>query len=134
MKNHLLIISFVLFSAVSFAQTTITGKVIDSKTNEPIPGASVTITGTSIGTSTDFDGNFTLETSKIPPFTLQARSVGFNKESKNVSSNNQNISFNLHEGTILDEVVVSATKPAKAEEISNDAPEAPEMEDEEGEK
>jgi hypothetical protein len=110
MKNQLVIITFVLFSAVTFAQTTVTGTVIDSKTNEPIPGASITINGTTIGTATDFDGNFKLETSKTPPFKINASSVGFNKATKSVLSNNDNITFKLHEGTILDEVVVSASR------------------------
>lgn len=37
------------------------GKVIDSANDEPLPYASVIVKGTTIGTSTDIDGNFTLE-------------------------------------------------------------------------
>ncbi len=42
------------------AQTTVTGMVTDEQ-NVPLPGASVVEKGTSNGTTTDFDGNFTIE-------------------------------------------------------------------------
>ena len=48
-------------TAVAFSQGTITGTVIDGDLNEPLPGASVVVQGTTTGTSTDFDGNFTIE-------------------------------------------------------------------------
>ena len=43
------------------AQSTITGTVTDKANAMPLPGVNVIIKGTSRGTSTDFDGNFTLE-------------------------------------------------------------------------
>jgi len=48
-----------LSPTMAYAQSRITGKVMDTK-NEPIIGASVTIKGTTNGTITDVDGNFTL--------------------------------------------------------------------------
>lgn len=39
---------------------TVTGTVIDGETNEPLPGASVLVTGSTIGTITDIDGTFSL--------------------------------------------------------------------------
>ena len=53
-----------LMTAVAFSQGTITGTVLDGELNEPLPGASVVVEGTSTGASTDFDGNFTLEVSE----------------------------------------------------------------------
>lgn len=47
-------------SMVAFAQTTATGIVVDATTGETIIGASVLEKGTTNGTVTDFDGNFTL--------------------------------------------------------------------------
>lgn len=43
------------------AEQTITGKVMDAATNEPVIGASVVVTGTTIGTATGIDGSFSLE-------------------------------------------------------------------------
>jgi outer membrane cobalamin receptor len=48
----------VFTSMTGFAQ--ITGTVVDSETNEPLPGASVIIKGTQNGTTTDFDGLFSI--------------------------------------------------------------------------
>tara|TARA_B100001146_G_C16115330_1_gene405534 strand:+ start:189 stop:398 length:210 start_codon:yes stop_codon:yes gene_type:complete len=50
-----------LATSVIFAQGTIKGTVTDPETNMPLPGANVMVAGTSNGTTTDFDGMFTLE-------------------------------------------------------------------------
>ena len=49
-----------LFTTAAFAQATITGKVVDADMNSPLPGANVLVRGTVNGTTTDFDGNFTI--------------------------------------------------------------------------
>ena len=48
-----------LLSAAAFAQTQVTGHVADVR-GEDIIGANVTVKGTSNGTITDIDGNFTI--------------------------------------------------------------------------
>lgn len=50
-----------LFSTVIYAQTTITGKIIDGDMNSPLPGANIIVKGTTNGATTNFDGNFTLK-------------------------------------------------------------------------
>ncbi len=42
------------------AQSTLTGTVTDKSSGQPLPGVNVVVQGTTNGTSTDFDGNFTL--------------------------------------------------------------------------
>ncbi|MFD0990724.1 TonB-dependent receptor [Mariniflexile jejuense] len=98
-----------LFCGISYSQTTISGSVTDDN-NQPIPGANVIVVGTSTGTVTDFDGNFTLTFNQKPPFNVQASSVGFETVTIQVTSNNQKLSFILKEGTSLDEVVISASR------------------------
>jgi len=98
-----------LFGVVSFAQTTVTGTVNDDS-GMPLPGANIIVVGTSSGAISDFDGKFTLSVSQAPPFTIQASSVGFTSVTEEVSANNQNITFTLVEGSLLDEVVVSASR------------------------
>ncbi len=46
--------------ALAASSGSITGRVVDKTTGDPLPGANVTIQGTSIGASTDLDGKFTL--------------------------------------------------------------------------
>ena len=76
----------VLFMAanVIFAQSKITGTVVDGETNEPLPGANVLLKGTQTGTATDFDGKFTLN---VAPgtYTLLVSYVGYDDYSQTVS-------------------------------------------------
>ncbi|MBT8286956.1 MAG: TonB-dependent receptor [Bacteroidia bacterium] len=100
----------VLFGCVfSYAQTTVTGTVKDD-TGQPLPSANVIVVGTSLGTVTDFDGNYSLTVDLNPPFTLQASSIGFETLTKEVTTSPQTIDFILNEGTQLDEVVISASR------------------------
>src|SRR5690606_33333114 len=108
MKTILKII-MLLSVAISYAQTTINGQITDA-TGQPLPGANVIIVGTSTGTISDFDGNYTLKTSQAPPFAIQVSSVGFESVTKQVTQANQTIDFKLNEGTSLDEVVISASR------------------------
>ena len=73
-KNLLMVVLLISSSAI-FAQTKLTGKVVD-ETNQPLPGASLVVKGTKTGATTDFDGNFTLETS-VSSGTLQVSFVGY---------------------------------------------------------
>ncbi|AXP80681.1 Ferrichrome-iron receptor precursor [Mariniflexile rhizosphaerae] len=58
--TRLFTIAFLILFNYSWSQT-ITGKVLDTETGTPILGASVTLVGTTLGTVTDDDGNFSLE-------------------------------------------------------------------------
>lgn len=44
----------------ALAQSTVTGTVRDNASGQPLPGVNVTVEGTTIGTQTDMDGNYTL--------------------------------------------------------------------------
>ncbi|GAA4280481.1 TonB-dependent receptor [Gaetbulibacter aestuarii] len=98
-----------LFSSLTFAQTTISGTVVDEN-SVPIAGANIVVVGTSSGTVTDFDGNFSLTYSQNPPFTIEARYVGYETQRAEVTQNNQTINIVLKEGNALDEVVISASR------------------------
>lgn len=99
-----------LFScALTYAQTTVKGKVTDN-TGQPLPGANVIVVGTTTGTITDFDGQYTLSVNQNPPFTIQVSSVGFETVIQEVTTNPQTIDITLIEGTSLDEIVISASR------------------------
>ena len=109
MKIYLFIVSL-FFCSISFAQTTVSGSVKDSK-NEPIPGANVKVQGESTGTITDLDGNFTLSTSKKPPFEIEISAVGSGTKIVSITSNNQKVTAVMTEQeTQLDEIIVSASR------------------------
>lgn len=102
-------IIMLLSVALSYSQSTVTGKVTDA-TGQPLPGANVIIVGTATGTISDFEGNYILKGPQSPPFTIQVSSLGFETVTKEVTSPNQKIDFRLSEGTSLDEVVISASR------------------------
>lgn len=62
MSMKLCLLLFLIFSASisnAFAQTTVTGVVTDEQ-KDPLPGVSVTVKGSTTGTVTDFDGNYSI--------------------------------------------------------------------------
>jgi len=79
------------------------GKVID-ETGEPLPGASITVKGTTTGTVTDIEGNFSLQVATDAP-KLIASFVGF--ESQEIKPSGEEPTIVLKESdAALDEVVV----------------------------
>lgn len=54
------VVALILLSGQVFAQKDITGKVTDAASGEPLPGVSIVISGTTMGTISDFDGNFSI--------------------------------------------------------------------------
>lgn len=108
--KRIILFSLLLLGFGVYSQTTVNGNVTDEN-GQPIPGANVVIVGKAIGTTSDFDGNFVLETSEVPPFQLRITSIGFAEETVEISTNNQTISVVLGETqTFLDEVVISASR------------------------
>ncbi len=101
LKSLLLLGAFVCFGAVQ-AQT-VTGTVSDA--SGPLPGASVVVKGTTNGTQTDFDGNYTLD-GVDSNATLVFSYIGY--ATQEVAVNGQTtISVTLQEDAqALDEVVI----------------------------
>lgn len=98
-----------LFCVVSFAQTTIKGKITDNS-GLPLPGANIVVVGTSSGTVSDFDGNYTLIVDQEPPFSIRVSYTGFKEQTLEITTNNQTVDVTLLEGNELDEVVISASR------------------------
>ncbi len=106
-------IAFTLFLTLTvlevFSQVTtrIRGSVIDAETNEPLPFVNVIFSGTSIGTTTDIEGNYSIESDKAT-IELKATFVGYDEQLKPVNIGKiQRINFKLAPTQIqLEEVVV----------------------------
>lgn len=82
---------------------TITGIV--SEGGIPLPGVTVVVKGTSIGTSTDFDGRYTI---KVPNANSQLEFSFVGMKSQLVSANSGTINVELQSDVHLEEVVVMA--------------------------
>ncbi|MDY7394305.1 SusC/RagA family TonB-linked outer membrane protein [Aureibaculum sp. 2210JD6-5] len=108
--RYLLTLVALLFIQGVIAQT-ITGTVSD-EAGVPIPGANVIEKGTTNGTTTDFDGKYSIEVSEGA--TLQFSMIGYS-EKEVVVGNQTTINVSLSEGEQLDEVVVTALGIKRAE-------------------
>lgn len=110
----LLCILFVLCTSFAFAQTgSITGKIIDPDTNEPLIGVTVLVEGTNKGEITDLNGSFTILNVPVGPQTLRLKYVGYEETTVNaVVTEGQTVSVGevlLHTTAIgLQEVEVFA--------------------------
>ena len=107
MKKALIITLFLLsISTISFAQQ-IKGKVVDKETNKGISFANVGIEGTSIGTTTDEKGFFSLKKTNQDSLFIEVSFIGYHKSKKYIDKEKQYIEFELEkEATELSAVNV----------------------------
>jgi hypothetical protein len=103
------ILSFCWLPVSAMAQTMVKGKVTDAQSGDPIPFANVIFKGTTSGTTTDFDGNFTVKTTS-PADSLVVSYMGYTTRTKKVQPDvSQVINFQLEEvATALQEIVFEA--------------------------
>lgn len=100
-----LIVCLVMGSAMLMAQTVVSGSVVSSEDGEPVIGASVLVTGTTKGTTTDIDGKFSLNVPANAK-TLTVSYVGMSTQDVAVSEKvNVVLTPNRQ---VLDDVVVTA--------------------------
>lgn len=96
-------------ASISFAQLSLRGRVVDEN-EKPIAGASVWIEYTTIGTSTDLKGEFSLE--KVPEGNnlLRISALDYNGARETINRSNDNILIRMkHSPLKLNEVVVTGT-------------------------
>jgi len=103
-KRAMMTLFLGVFCLVAYAQQPISGVVVD-ETGEPLIGVSVLVKGTTTGSITDFDGNFTIP-SVNPSDVLVFSYIGFSNKEVTVG-NQTTIRLTMAEDTKkLDEVVV----------------------------
>ncbi|MBP3518976.1 MAG: TonB-dependent receptor [Parabacteroides sp.] len=104
------------FAVSSWAQQamTVKGTVKDSE-NNPVIGATVVIKGTTIGTTTDIDGNYTISVN--PGQILEFSYVGMQQSSITVGNKNV-INITMADGELLDEVVVIGYGTVKKSDLT----------------
>ncbi len=106
----------VCFTLPGFSQSIITGKVTDAETGEPIPYATVFITGKYQGVTTDIDGIYKLDV-RLKTDSITAASLGYTPLTKKITTQpEQSINFRLQaESFNIREIVVKAgDEPAVA--------------------
>lgn len=118
MKQKLLLLTLMFFGYASAQEITVTGSVVDNQ-GIPIPGANVIVEGTTVGVTTDFDGNYSIE---APPFgTLVISYLGF--ETKEVRINNRTTIKVILEADVneLDEVILTGYTAQRKERVTGSA-------------
>lgn len=104
----------VLTSGAATAQTVVKGKVTDAQSGDPIPFANIIFQGTTDGTTTDFEGNFSVST-RTRADSLVVSYMGYTTRTKKIQEGVvQVLNFQLEEEvTTLQEVVfVAGENPA----------------------
>ena len=122
MKKRLFTFLVVLSSALSaLAQTTITGRIVDARTGEPLIGASlVPKSSKELGTVTDVDGNFRLVTNVELPLTLSVQFIGYRSQEVDVYDASEPVDIQLIDNANrLNEVVVVGYGEQKRLELTS---------------
>ncbi len=117
MKEKRQKLSFLFFvwlvgvASVYAQSTTVSGKVTESATGDPLVGVNILLKGKVTGTITNLNGEFRLEVNENPPFTLTISSVGYASQEVEVNNQTGNLNIALEEQSLLGrEVVVSASR------------------------
>ncbi len=113
----------VIFSTTDAGKTTekasqqgqITGKVVDEN-NMPLIGVSILVKGTTLGTTTDVNGTFTLNTSMVEPVIVFSY-VGFEKREMTATKRNLTVTLNS-ESKSINEVVVIGYGAVKKRDVT----------------
>ncbi|HSH65300.1 MAG TPA: mucoidy inhibitor MuiA family protein, partial [Bacteroidia bacterium] len=92
------------------AITQVNGKVIDSETKEGVPFATVIVEGTTVGTTSNADGGFSLA---LPPNTKNIIVSYIGYEKRIVPVTNSFITVALQPGQKLEETVVTEMAPSR---------------------
>ena len=103
----------VLFTTALSAQ--ISGTIIDAENGEPLIGASVLVQGSTTGTVTDFDGNFTLDANQGD--ILEISYTGYASQTITLGSETR-LNLSLSQGVALDEVVVTGYSTQRERDIT----------------
>lgn len=117
-RYFLLVTIGALMTNLSFAQgRKVSGKVVGADDNLGIPGASVVIQGTSTGTTTDADGNYSIQV-RGNNDVLVVSFVGYSSQSVTVG-NQSTINFSLAtDVNSLEEIVVTGYQQLRKKDIT----------------
>ena len=93
----------IMTGLVGFAQDSVSGTISDSD-GMPLPGATVVVQGTSIGVTSDFDGNYSISASEGDVLVFSY--VGYVSQSVTVGASST-VDVSLESSTALEEVIVT---------------------------
>lgn len=108
---------FLLIPGLAMAQHTVTGRVTELNSGDPLPGVNIIVQGTSIGTITDIDGNYSLDAGD-PNATLEFSYVGFLTETFELNGATTADMAMVEDILSLDELVVIGYGTQKKQDLT----------------
>ncbi|MBC7388987.1 MAG: TonB-dependent receptor [Opitutaceae bacterium] len=123
MKKYILIPFFTFITVLAFGQDTpteISGKIIDSTTNEPLIAVIVNVKGSTNSVITDENGAFKLKTYRPYPITLQVSFIGYKLKEYEVTGAQSDLTLALSPDVDETEEVVVTSR--RREEVVQDIP------------
>lgn len=126
MKNHLftyfwigawLLPLFVAAQHEPVINATVSGKVVDARTSKNLIGATVSIKGTTNGSPTNQNGQFTLITGQKLPFTVIVSYVGYQTSEVLLSGDNAAIKLSEGANQLADVTITSRRRQESAQDV-----------------
>ncbi|MCO5936654.1 TonB-dependent receptor [Mucilaginibacter sp. RB4R14] len=121
LKKFMLLFAVLFISQAILAQTgSITGKVVDEN-NQPLPGSTVLVVGTTIAGATDVNGVYRINGVKAGTYTLTASFIGYTTDPKSVTVGTGPLSVNFSmqsSSKSLNEIVVIGYGTVKKKDLT----------------
>ncbi|HLP16793.1 MAG TPA: TonB-dependent receptor [Bacteroidota bacterium] len=103
---------------ITFAETTIKGRVTDADSKNPLPSVNILLTGTKMGASTDADGNFTISNVPDGAYQIKASIIGYVSQDRAVSAQGGTVTVNFlmkSSSVQVNEVIVEVNRAKERE-------------------
>lgn len=106
MKTFLLAVGFLSLTLTSYSQVTLKGKVTDNQTAEPLAGANIIFTGTTVGTTSNNRGEFELSSDE-PHTSVTISFIGYETQQVTISDQTKQLNIVLSSTNLnLSEITV----------------------------
>lgn len=122
MRNFTLSLLLCLMAGFTYGQGTVEGTITDG--GETLIGVTVSVAGTMKGTVTDFDGRYSIQLD-AGSYKIVASYVGYSTQAQDVTvadGGTATLNFNLSEGVLIDEVVVTGTRASNRTNLESAVP------------
>ncbi len=107
----------IFFGLSTFLHAQVSGTILDDS-SQPLPGVSIVVKGTTTGTTSDFDGNYSIDANQGD--TLVFSYVGF--DSQEVVVSGSTVDVTMKSGVALDEIVLVGTRSKNRTAINSPVP------------
>jgi iron complex outermembrane receptor protein len=112
LKNLFTALSVLLLPFMASAQFSISGKITDQQSGQPLPGATIKISQNNVAAVTDPQGSYRIDNLKRGAYTLQVSYIGYQTITQNIIlTQNEKVNLAMEAGNVLtEEVTVNATR------------------------